>query len=97
MHGVIIPTDQVEEVVKDIQNNLKGNKPYYAHLYNDSEIIVIYKEKIFRMKQDRSTWREAVEYGRTLGIPDEQLVFQPHKFEDEEIYYSENWRILTGE
>jgi hypothetical protein len=87
MHGVIIPADKIESVIKEVQENLLSNAPYYAHFYRDNEIILVFKEKVFRITPDKSTWKEAIEYGRSLGIPDEQLVFAPNKFENEEKYY----------
>ena len=87
MHGVVIPADRLENTIKEVQENLLSDKPYYAHFYRDEELIIVFKEKIFRITPDKSTWKEAIEYGRNLGIPDEQLVFAPNKFEDEEEYY----------
>jgi len=61
-----------------IQNNfLDGG--WYAHFANSvsDEGVVVFKEKMFRMKKsDSSTWTGAIEYGRSIGIPEEQLDFE---------------------
>lgn len=87
MHGVVIPEKEIEKVITHVQENLIPNTPYYAHFYRDDELIVVFKEKVFRIKTDKSTWHEVLGYGRSLGIPDEQLVFEPNKFEAEKEYY----------
>ncbi len=43
--------------------------PWYAHFWNDEELIVVFKDKVF------TNVNEAVEYGRSIGIPLEQLDF----------------------
>jgi len=43
----------------------------------------VYKDRIFSISSKKTTWKEAVEYGKTLGIPDEQLDFVPNEFEQE--------------
>lgn len=78
-----VPEEKVEETISKIQSNLK-NKKYYTHLYRNNEIIVIFPDKIIRnLTPDKSTWKEFLEYGRSLNIPDEQLDLKPCKFEDE--------------
>lgn len=40
------------------------------------DVVVVYKDKNFRIKySDKSTWAEAVEHGKSRGIPEEQLDF----------------------
>lgn len=87
MHGVAVPAEGIEDVIVRVQKNLVPDEPYYAHFYRDDELIVVFKERVFRIKTDESTWNDAIEYGRGLGIPDEQLVFAPNKLEDEKDYY----------
>lgn len=88
MYGVIVPSERIEDVIKETQENLLTNAPYYAHFYKDGELIIVYKERVFRVTSDRLSWGEAIEYGRSLRIPDDQLVFAPNRFEDEKKYYS---------
>lgn len=52
--------------------------PWYLHLWQseNDDVKVIFKNKIFDIKfSDKSTWHEAVAYGKSIGIPDGQLDF----------------------
>lgn len=49
--GIVVKKDELENVIKDIQANLV-NKGYYVHLYNDEDVIVVFKEKVFNVTTD---------------------------------------------
>jgi hypothetical protein len=83
--GVIVPEAEIGGVIKKIQKNLLQNKPYYAHFYRKDDMIVVFREKVFRIKPDKSTWAEAVKYGMNKSIPQEQMDFFPARFEDEKL------------
>jgi len=83
MIKVRIPEEQIEEVIEECQENLLEDKPYYCHFYRDDELIVVFKNKIFRVTPDKSTWKPIVEYGLALNIPIEQLDMKPCRFEEE--------------
>ena len=87
MHGVAVPEGEIEKVITRVQENLIPGGPYYAHFYRDDDLIVVFKERVFRVQPDKSTWTETIEYGRNIGIPGEQLDFAPARFEDEKEYY----------
>jgi hypothetical protein len=64
-----------EDAFLIIQRSL-ANGPWYVHMWRDNEIVIIYKEKIFRVNRfDRDTWKEAIAHGLSIGIPKEQLDF----------------------
>jgi hypothetical protein len=74
LHDVLVSEDQIPELSKSLDVG-----PWYIHLWQSGcdDIKVIFKDKIFDIKfSDKSTWREAVDYGRSIHIPDEQLDFQ---------------------
>ena len=49
---------------------------WYAHFWNGDDVVAVFQGQTFNFKySDRSTWKEAVEYGKSLGIPEEQLDF----------------------
>jgi len=49
---------------------------WYAHFWNEDKIIVVYNDKQFELlKDDKSTWREAIEHGKTQGISENELDF----------------------
>jgi len=75
----------LEIVVERIRRNLKTENgvPFYAHFYRLGELIVVFPERIFRMTPSKDTWAPVVSYGKSVGIPLEQLDFMPCRFEDE--------------
>jgi len=73
LHSVSLDEDQVAELSRSLDNG-----PWYIHIWKQGQddVKVIYKDRIFDIKfSDKSTWTEAVEHGKTIGIPDEQLDF----------------------
>jgi len=49
---------------------------WYAHFWDEEKIIVVYNDKQFELaRDDRSTWREAIEHGKAQGIPEDELDF----------------------
>ena len=46
------------------------------HFWKDRDVIAIFKDKKFEFNyDDKSTWKDVVNYGLSLGIPKEQLDF----------------------
>jgi hypothetical protein len=87
-YKIRIDLDQIEGLITDIQSNMANNigpfkQEYYAHFYKDTELIIVYRDKSFKVTTDRSTWAEAVSYGRSLNILEKQLDFTPCKFAEE--------------
>lgn len=80
---VEVGEEKIEEIIKLVQKNLVTKPVYYAHFYRDDELIVIFPEKIFRITPNKETWGEAIEYGKSVGVPENQLSFHPCRFEDE--------------
>jgi len=72
-------------VFERIRQNLKieDGVPFYAHFYRRGELIVVFPERTFRLTPEKGTWAPAVTYGRSVGIPADQLDFLPCRFEDE--------------
>lgn len=71
LHDVIIEESQIKKVQKALDSG-----PWYVHFWKDDDISVVYRDKIFNIKEsDTATWKEAVEHGKALGISDEQLDF----------------------
>lgn len=69
-HVIEVPEGNVGEVVNWLAEHLKPT--WYAHLVKGNELIVVYKNKNFRVKQGES-FKEVREYGKGLGIIEEQL------------------------
>ena len=79
---IAVKEDELDDVIKKLQEKMI-KFGYYFHLYRGDELIVCYKDKIFRVSPDKSTWARAVEYGKELKIPNNELVFSPVRIEDE--------------
>jgi hypothetical protein len=77
-----VPDEKLDETINLLQKNMSPGE-FYFHFYRDSCLIVVFRKKIFRIKPDKSTWTGAVEYGKSLGIPERQLDFYPCRVEDE--------------
>lgn len=64
-----------KEQVKKLSGYLKPEK-WYAHFWSGDDIIAIFPGKAFHFKySDHATWKEAVEFGKSLNIPEDQLTF----------------------
>lgn len=73
LHEVDVSKEQAEEFSKYLNDD-----PWYVHFWepDSDDILVIFKNKIFTIKHSqKETWADAVEYGKSLGIPEEQLDF----------------------
>ena len=82
MSKVEVRDEDIEKVIETCKDNLMDG-PYYCHFYKYGEIIVVFKKRVFRITQDKSSWKPVIEYGLSIGIPLEQLDIKPNKFEDE--------------
>lgn len=52
--------------------------PWYVYFWEpeSDDVLIVFKNKNFTIQHsDKSTWAEAVEYGKSIGIPEEQLDF----------------------
>jgi len=81
LYKISVPEKDLEKTLKAIQTNMA--KGFYFHVYRGDELIAVFNERTFRVKTDKSTWKELLSYGKELGIPEEQLDFFPCRFEDE--------------
>lgn len=73
LHDVLAEEASISELSKSLADG-----PWYIHLWKPGkdDVKVIFKNKIFDIKfSDKSTWTDAVGYGKSIGIPDEQLDF----------------------
>lgn len=73
LHDVLVEISAIPELAKSLDDG-----PWYIHLWEQGEdgVKVIFKDKVFDIKfSDKSTWTDAVAYGKSIGIPDEQLDF----------------------
>ena len=90
IYGVEIEDSQLEKSIKKIQENMKDKEPWYSHLYNNTKLIVIFKNKVFRAVLHVSSLKPIIDYGKKLNIPEEQLDFRPKRFQDEKDYFKKS-------
>ena len=70
IYYVICSKKEIDELQPYV---LKG---WYAHFWEGNKIIVVYNNRQFEiMKDDRSTWKEAIEHGGAQGIAEDELDF----------------------
>lgn len=73
LHDVLIEENQITKLSDSLSDG-----PWYIHVWKPGtdSVKVIYKNKIFDINHsDKSTWTEAVAYGKSIGILEEQLDF----------------------
>lgn len=73
MHDILTE----EAIIPELSASL-ADGPWYIHLWESGkdEVKVIFKDKVFDIQfSDKSTWSDAVAYGKSIGIPEEQLDF----------------------
>jgi len=78
--------NKIDKAVGLVQKNLltePTRTPYYAHFYRDEKLIVVFPEKIFHITPKKEAWLFAIEYGKSVGVPEEELDFEPCRFEQE--------------
>ena len=69
-HIVELPDDKLEETLAWLTKKIKPT--WYAHIVKGNKIIVIYRNKVFRLNQGES-FKEIANYGRSVGIIEDQL------------------------
>ena len=95
LYGIKVDRNDCESTVANIQSHMKADQPFYNHLYDDEILIVIFRERIFRVTTHASSWEEVKQYGLTLDIPEHQLDFWPNRFQDEIHYFEQGNFIET--
>ncbi|MBI4426289.1 MAG: hypothetical protein HY567_01825 [Candidatus Kerfeldbacteria bacterium] len=80
-HTVEIPPERAKEVAMMLSHSLdqQHQSSWYADFKNDTEHIIIFRNKIFRLDRSKPHEYAAVTaYGMKRGIPEHQLDFSSH-------------------
>ena len=72
-----VPEADLSRAVKLIQSTLIEEPTYFAHLYREDEVIIIFPDRIFTTRKGSRELREAYQYGLEKGIPSNELDFAP--------------------
>lgn len=71
-----IPEQDAEKVAKQLSADLKREHVWYVGFKNEEYHFIVYKGKIFKVDLKNPTvYKEARQYGISLGIPEHQLDF----------------------
>lgn len=73
LHQIVVSRNEAINLGKCLSDG-----PWYMHFWEEGNdmILVVFKNAYFDIaKSDKTTWAPAIEYGRTLSIPEEQLDF----------------------
>jgi len=71
LHNVEVTEEEIGELGKHLANG-----PWYMNFWSGDNMKVVYKDIIFDIKiSDKSTWTESINFGKSIGIPEEQLDF----------------------
>lgn len=71
----------LEEHIRVLQKSMVTDDTWYAHYFRDQELVVVFRDAVFRAGLEPDTWGPLVEYGLNKGIPLEQLDFKPRTFQ----------------
>ena len=79
LHTVEVPEERAEEIAEMLSAGLDSDHAgaWYADFKNDELHYVVFKYRVFRVDLRAPVYREAMEYGVSLGIPWYQLDFSP--------------------
>jgi len=88
IYKIEVKQEEIDNLIMKIQHNMKRRllflaKEFYCHLYRNDELIIVFREKAFRASTRKTTWNEAIDYGKSIGIPTKQLDFIPNRIADE--------------
>lgn len=76
LHTVEVKENDAENVAKRISYALDLEHEWYADFKNDKVDFIIFRNKIFKIdKNTIELYKEAREYGISLGIPEYQVAF----------------------
>lgn len=83
---------ELDTIINRLQKNMVNRtglkkQEFYLHFYCENELIVVYRTKKFLATSDKSTWIEAQNYGKSLGIVSKQLDFLTPE-ENHQCYFS---------
>lgn len=81
-HLVSVAEHELDRQVRTLQEHMVTDEAWYAHFFRDRELVVVYRDAVFRVTIDRATWTPAVEHGLRNGIPREQLDFWPRTWQE---------------
>ncbi|MDP3948601.1 MAG: hypothetical protein Q8Q17_01480 [bacterium] len=78
LHTVEVPEEKADEIATQLSRDLDKEHDWYADYKNDKYHYIIYRGKIFKVDlQSPVLYKDAKNYGISLGIPEYQVDFAP--------------------
>ena len=71
LYKLQVKADLIDKAIKELQGNMSDRillkkQEFYFQFYRENELLIVFKDKIFRVSPDKSTWTEAIAYGKEL-------------------------------
>lgn len=81
LHTVEIPEEDGERIAQEISESFDPEHPdWYADYKNEKYHFIIYSGKVFKVDlQNPVLYKDAKEYGISIGIPEYQVDFIPEE------------------
>lgn len=78
LHTVEVVEQAADAVAQKLSEDLEKEHSWYADFKNDKFHYIIYRGKIFKVDlHNHMLYKDAKQYGITLGIPEYQVDFAP--------------------
>jgi len=78
LHTVEISEEKADDVANQLSQNLDKEHSWYSDFKNEKFHYIIYRSKVFKVDlQNPVLYRDAKQYGISLGIPEYQVDFAP--------------------
>jgi len=78
LHTVEIPEEKGDEVAERLSTDLEKEHSWYADYKNNRYHFIMYRGKVFKVDlQNPVLYKDARQYGISLGIPEYQVDFAP--------------------
>ena len=68
-----------------VQKNIRPE--WHAHYFRHDELVVVFRDIVFRVSTNPSTWRPIMQHGLAKGILPDQLHFVPNNRPDAEAFF----------
>jgi len=85
---VSVAPAEFDKHVLALRNSMVTDDTWYAHYFRDRELVIVFREAVFKVGIDPATWAPAIAYGLEKGVPLEQLDFHPRTAEDAARFFS---------
>jgi hypothetical protein len=81
LHTIAVSADRADDLATELSRSLDTSHSgsWYVDFKSENQHYVIYPSKVFLIdRTNADQYRRATEYGISLGIPEQQVDFEPH-------------------